>query len=170
MPRRTERPPLDEPAAPEPPPTEASDDAAPARPAPDLSALGIAGIKRRQVGMVIGAVLAVWIVAVFARQVGEASAATGRAEQLAVANEARRQEIAAYERELALIQRQEYIVQQARGFGLGGAREIPFALEADAPPLDANAPGSAAVRVGADEGRVSPAERWLDLLFGTGEG
>ena len=169
MPSRSERPPLEDAAAPDSPQPENPDEAVPARPAPDLSSLGIAGIGRRQVGMLIGAVLAVWIVAVFARQVGEASAATTRAEQVAAANQDLRGQIAAYERELALIQRQEYIVQQARGYGLGSPREIPFTLAADAPALPADAPGSASVRVGAPTDRVTPLERWLDLLFGTGE-
>jgi len=52
--------------------------------------------------------------------------------------------------------------------GLGGPDEIPFMLAADAPPLAADAPGSASVRVGADLERRSPLETWLALLFGAG--
>jgi hypothetical protein len=133
---------------------------------PDLSSLAIAGIGRRQLGMILGAILAVWIIAVFARQVGEASAASTRAEALAEANAGVRVEIAAAERELAFIQRQAYILQAARAYGLGESREIPFALEAGAPPLPADAPGSAAVRLGTPTERVTPFDRWLELLFG----
>jgi hypothetical protein len=46
-------------------------------------------------------------------------------------------------------------------------REIPFTLADDAPPLGPDAPGSAAVRLGAVADRRSPLESWLDLLFGT---
>ena len=133
---------------------------------PDLSALPIAGIGRRQVGMLIGAILAIWIIAVFARQVGEASAASTRAEAMAAANAELRAEIAAAERELAFIQREAYILQEGRGYGLGRSREIPFALAPGAPPLAPDAPGSAAVRLGAPTERVTPFDRWLELLFG----
>ena len=44
-------------------------------------------------------------------------------------------------------------------------REIAFSLEADAPALPPDSPGSAALRVGAPT-VVSPLESWLDLLFG----
>jgi cell division protein FtsB len=134
---------------------------------PDLSALPIAGITRRHVGVALGAFLAVWIIIVFARQVGDAAAATTRADVAAQENEAVRLEVAGLRRELELIQRQEYIVQQARGHGLGKAREIPFTLAPDAPPLAPDAPGSAAERLGSDA-RTAPLERWLDLLFGDG--
>ena len=135
---------------------------------PDLSALPIAGIGRRQLTMILGAVLAVWIIAVFARQVGDASAASSRAEELAAANNALRADIDAYRRELEFIQRQEYILIEARSYGLGKGREIPFSLSADAPPLAPDAPGSASVRVGAEEARTTPFERWMELLFGPG--
>jgi hypothetical protein len=87
---------------------------------------------------------------------------------LVSANEDLRRDINAYRRELEFIQRQEYILQQARGYGLGTAREVPFSMAADAPPLSADAPGSAAVRVGADTDESSPLDHWLELLFGPG--
>src|SRR6187551_2793275 len=52
---------------------------------PDLAALPIVGITRRRAAILLGALLAGWIIILFARQVSEASAATGRAETL-VAN------------------------------------------------------------------------------------
>ena len=102
----------------------------------------------------------------FARQVGEASDATARAQDIASANAALRIEVAALERELELIARQRYVEQQARAYGLGGVREIPFALENDAPALPSDAPGSAALRVGSASDGVAPLERWLTVLFG----
>lgn len=135
---------------------------------PDLASLPIVGITRRRLAMFIGVLLAAWIVIVFARQVSEASAATGRAEAMLAANAAKRTEIAGLERELDRIQQPRYVLQQARSYGLGGSREIPFRLAEDAPPLDDNAPGSAASRVGASSS-VSPLERWLTLLFGPGD-
>jgi cell division protein FtsB len=130
--------------------------------------LPIAGISRRRVAFVAGALVAVWVVVVFARQVGEASAATGRAEAAAVANGQLTEQVAALQRELDLVQTTPYIAQQARAYGLGSRGEIPFRLAPDAPPLPSDAPGSAALRVGTPAAPRSPLESWLTLLFGSG--
>lgn len=132
---------------------------------PDLSSLPVAGITRRRVGFLAGALISVWVVIVFARQVGEAAAATARVDDLRAANAELAGRLAALEREAELIQRQEWIEQQARGYRLGGGGEIPFAL-GDAEPLPPDAPGSAAVRLGADARSMTPLESWLSLLFG----
>jgi hypothetical protein len=132
----------------------------------DLSDLPIAGITRRRVAVLGCAMLAAWIVIAFARQVGEASDAAARAQDIASGNATLRLEVAAMERELELIGRQRFIEQQARAYGVGGGREVPFTLAADAPPLADDAPGSSALRVGAAMESVSPLERWLTVLFG----
>jgi hypothetical protein len=132
---------------------------------PDLAALPIVGITRRRAAIVLGALLAAWVIILFARQVSEASAASGRAEAMVADNAARRLEIAGLERELQRIQQPRYVIQQARGYGLGGPKEIPFTLGASAPSLPPDAPGSAAVRVGAGNGST-PLDSWLTLLFG----
>lgn len=158
--------------APEPPQQREHDaddldlDGGPIGAVPDLSALPIAGITRRRMAAVMSGVLAAWIVIVFARQVGEASAATARVDDIALANADLRGQVASLEREMDLIRRQRYVEQQARGYGLGTAREVAFSLAADAPPLPDDAPGSAAVRVGSDLTEVTPLERWLTVLFG----
>lgn len=155
--RPTHQPPDDDPAYPQ---------ASGGRDVPDLSSLAIAGLTRRRVAGILGTALAIWLVVVFARQVGEASAATAYAEQMAVDNAALASDVAAFERELELIQRQRFIEQQARSFGIGSRKEIAFTLAPDAAALPADAPGSASVRLGADTIRVTPLERWLTLLFG----
>ncbi|MGH2477654.1 MAG: hypothetical protein ACRDIL_20575 [Candidatus Limnocylindrales bacterium] len=132
----------------------------------DLSTLPIAGITRRRIAIVASAMLAAWIVIAFARQVGEASDAATRAQGIASTNASLRLEVAAMERELDLIARQRFVEQQARAYGVGGVREIPFTLAPDAPALADHAPGSAAVRVGAALDDVAPIERWLTVLFG----
>lgn len=137
-------------------------------PEPDLATLPIAGITRRHMAGVLGVVIAVWIVVVFARQVSEASAATTRAEAMIDGNTVKRGEVAGLERELHRIQQQRFVLLQARGYGLGGVHEVAFTLDSGAPPLDDDAPGSAALRVGA-HGSLSPLERWLTLLFGPGD-
>jgi hypothetical protein len=135
---------------------------------PDLAALPIVGITRRRAAILLGTLLAAWIIILFARQVSEASAATGRAETMVLANAARRSEIAGLERELQRIQQQNFIIQQARGYGLGGPKEIAFTLGASAPSLPPDAPGSAGLRVGARTS-ATPLESWLTLLFGPGD-
>jgi hypothetical protein len=133
---------------------------------PGLAALPIAGITRRRAAAVVSGILAAWIVIVFVRQVSEASAATARVDGIGAANVALRSEVAMLERELERIGRPRYIEQQARGYGLGSSKEIAFTLAQDAPPLPDDAPGSAAVRVGAAIDEVTPLERWLTVLFG----
>ncbi len=98
----------------------------------------------------------------------EAAAATARAEAMVEANAAKKAEIAGLEQELDRIQQPRFILQQARGYGLGGSREIPFTIAPGASPLPADAPGSAATRVGASTS-TSPLDHWLTLLFGPGD-
>jgi hypothetical protein len=164
MTRRTPAPPPDDDADLD-PSDELDETLADGSPGPDLSSLPIAGITRRRIGFLAGALVSVWIVIVFARQVGEASAATARVDDLRAANAELAGRLAALEREAELIQRQEWIEQQARGYRLGSGGEIPFAL-GDAEALPPDAPGSAAVRLGADERLPTPLESWLSLLFG----
>lgn len=138
----------------------------PQAPAADLGALPVVGLTRRRIAILASAMLAAWIVLVFVRQIGEASAATTRAEDIAAGNAELQVEVAALERELDQIGRQRYLELVARAYGLGGTNEIPFSLAPDPPPLPADAPGSAAVRLGATDDDVSPLERWLTVLFG----
>ena len=109
-----------------------------------------------------------WIVIVFTRQIGDASAATARAADIGVANVALQDRVAALQQELGLIQTDPYIQQQARAYQLGAKGEVPFELAPDAPPLAANAPGSARERIGEPSVSRSPLESWLTLLFGSG--
>jgi cell division protein FtsB len=143
-------------------------EASPERPSaglPDLSALPVVGITRRRMAFLGAAFVTVWIVIAFARQVGEASAATARVDHLRQANAELAAEVAALEREFDLIQGKPYILLQAHAFGLGGPRDIAFTLS-DRPDLPADAPGSAAVRLGAHADPGTPLESWLSLLFG----
>lgn len=163
MPRPTEpSPPPDV----EPTPDTANQEELEAAIGPDLSGLTVAGLTRRRVAFLVSAFVAAWIVILFARQVGQASEASQRLRDLDAGNEALTAQVASLERELQLIQRQEYILQAARGYGLGRGREIPFTLKPGAPQLSANAPGSASLRLGATNGSESPLESWLSLLFG----
>jgi hypothetical protein len=136
--------------------------------APDLATLPITGITGRRMAIAIGILLAVWIILMFARQVGDASAASARADVLVVSNAEQASRVAALSRELQQIQRQQYIDLEARAYGLGKTREIAFTLDPNAPSLAPDAPGSASVRLGSDVDDGSPLDHWLTLLFGSG--
>jgi cell division protein FtsB len=131
-----------------------------------LSDLPVAGLTRRRMALLIGSLVAAWVIVLFARQVGEASDATARVDGMRAANVSLQGEVTALQGELDLIQRQAYIEQQARVYRLGTPREIPFVLADDAAPLASDAPGTAAVRLGSVVNPPSPLESWLQLLFG----
>jgi len=141
---------------------------APPEPVVDAAALPMAGIAPRRLIVIGLTIVVVWLVVSFGRQVVEASAASSRSDELRSANAALAREVTALERELQTIQDERYIAQAARAYRLGSAKEIPFALEAGAPPLGPDAPGSASVRLGADDAPSSPLESWLRVLFGAG--
>lgn len=136
--------------------------------APDPGAIPLATISPRRLLHAVAAIAIAWGVISFGRQVATASAASGHADELRAANVVVTAQVAAMQRELTLIQEQRFVDLQARAYRLGTRDEIAFALEGGAPPLPADAPGSAAVRLGADAQSVSPIERWFDLLFGPG--
>jgi cell division protein FtsB len=133
---------------------------------PDLAGLAIAGITRRRVAWVLAAIVSVWIVFVFARQVADAGAAADRATQMRLQNVGLASQVDDLQKELDLVQRQAFIEQEARAYGLGARGERPFTLAPGADPLAADAPGSAEVRLGARPSRSSPLDSWLELLFG----
>jgi len=132
-----------------------------------LADLPVAGLTRRRIALALAALVAAWVIVLFARQVGEAGEATARAAAMRTSNAQLEAESAALESELTLIQRQAYIQQAAREYRLGTPREVPFVIAEDAPKLAADAPGSAAVRLGARVVRTTPLESWARLLFGS---
>jgi cell division protein FtsB len=158
------RPESPEPEAPEPP--DAASGPAAAAALGSLSDLPVAGLTRRRIALLIGALVAAWVIVLFARQVGEASEATARADAMAAHNVQLQEDVAGLEQELGLIQRQSYVAQAARGYRLGSPDEIPFTLAEDAPTLAPDAPGSASTRLGTTADRERPIDAWARLLFG----
>ncbi len=135
-----------------------------------LADLPVAGLTRRRVALLLGSLIAAWVILLFAHQVGQASEASARADAMRTSNASLQADVAGLQTELALIQRQAYVEQQARAYRLGTPREIPFALADNAPALPPDAPGSANVRLGAVAEQPSPLEQWIRLLFGPGGG
>jgi hypothetical protein len=131
-----------------------------------LPSLSVAGLTRRRVAGIAAAAIAVWVVIVFGRQVGEASAAAAHAEQLAAENEVISADIAALRRELDMVASPGFVSLEARAERLGRGRERAFTLAPDAPALTQLSPGSANVALGAEAKHRPPVEVWMSLLFG----
>jgi hypothetical protein len=138
------------------------------RQALDPATLPMPSLSRRRLITAGGVLLAGWLTVTFVRQVGEATTAANRADELRAANAAMREDVTRLEADLDRVQDMRLIRLEGRSFGLGGRGEIPFALAAGAPPLAADAPGSASNRLGAEQHSVSPLDAWLEILFGGG--
>jgi len=140
--------------------------------APDAAAIDPAAlpmpISRRRLAVVAGGLVVALLLVAFGPQVGDAAAASDRADQLRIVNAGLRQDLADLQADLGRVQDDTYVGIAARSYGLGAKHEIPFVLAAGAPTLAPDAPGSAAVRLGADTSVRSPLDAWLDLLFGSG--
>jgi len=132
----------------------------------DPGALPLPGLSRRRLATLAGVVAAVWLVLAFGRQVGEASAASNRADALRATNAQLRDSVDSLQADVTRVQDERFVRLQARAFGLGGRGEIPFTLEAGAPTLAPDAAGSASVRLGASRDRHSSLDAWLTILFG----
>ncbi len=131
-----------------------------------LRDLPVFGLSRRRMAWIVGVAATIWIVFVFARQVGDASAATARADGIRADNAALAAHVAALAHERDVIKQESYVLFQARAYQLGGPKDQPFTLAPGAPTPRPDAPGSAALRVGARVQQQSPLNSWLSLLFG----
>jgi len=138
------------------------------RPPVNPASLPLPYMSRRRLGQLAAVLAAAWLVIAFGRQVADASAATDRAADLRNQNAALRDEVASLQDDLAKVQDSRYVELAGRAYGLGGPGEIPFTLEAGAPTLPPDAPGSASVRLGARHDAGSPLDAWLEALFGPG--
>ena len=118
---------------------------------------------RRRLALLVAGLVALWLVGVFARQVGDATAASNQADQMRARNAAMQRDIVSLDAELKLIKQPAFIAQMARGYLLGAPREIPFTIDTSAAPLPSDAPGTVGIRPQAD----GPLDTWLQVLFGS---
>lgn len=126
-------------------------------------------ITRRRLALVVGGIFVLWLVGVFARQVGEAEAAQTQADNLRARNVAMAQNIDSLEREIALIKQPAFIAEMARGYLLGTPGEVPFKVDPAAPTLPPDAPGSQGIVPEASEKPATPLDAWLEALFGSSQ-
>jgi len=135
--------------------------APPSVPGPTVS------ITRRRVALLVGGLFALWLVGVFARQVGEAATAANQADDMRTRNAAMQRDVDSLEQELKLVKQPAYTAEMARAYLLGTPREIPFTLDPNAPALPANAPGSTGIKPQTPPRSASPLDAWLQTLFGS---
>lgn len=110
-----------------------------------------------------GSLLAItWLVLVFGGALGGVNAATRRAEQIRAENAALQQRQEQGRAEIALIQTDAFLRQQARAYGMGERGERAFALEAGTPLMAPIAPLGSSPEAGTAR---STLEEWLQLLF-----
>jgi cell division protein FtsB len=118
---------------------------------------------RNHVVLIAIIVIGAWVVVGFGRTITSMNAALDRQSALTAENQALSAQLTAGERELILVQTDEFQALQARAFGIGRPGEIAFSLETDAPAAPPVVPlGS----TGTDSQANAPLEDWLKLLFG----
>jgi hypothetical protein len=124
-------------------------------------------MTKLRVAMLVSGLVFLWLVGVFARQVGEAQTAANQAEQMRVRNEAMKRDIQSLEAELKIVEQPAFVSLIARGYSLGAPNEIPFSVDPSAPALASDAPGTAGIRPTTTETSSSPFDQWLRVLFGS---
>jgi hypothetical protein len=125
------------------------------------------GLSPRRVAVIVAGLFCLWLVGVFAHQVGEAAAAANQADAMRARNAAVVREVGALQAELKVIQQPGFVDFTARGYMLGSSREIPFTIDPAAPAPAANAPGSMGIKPTAVARPLSPLDSWLQALFGS---
>ncbi len=121
--------------------------------------------RRLHALLIVIAIVAVWLVFVFARSMGDVDRATARQHSVAAEAAALQVRLDADHREQLLVQTDAFQAIQARAYGVGAAGEIVFALPQDAaspPPITP----LGATTVKDDAAAESPLDAWLRILFG----
>lgn len=118
---------------------------------------------RVQVALVVGVVVALWVVLAFGRTMAALSEATARAAAVRAENAALTSRLAEAQTESELLQSDAYLRFAARSYGMGRPGEHAFGLAPGAPAPAPTVPlgGSAAISAPA-----TPLDNWLSLLFG----
>jgi hypothetical protein len=124
-------------------------------------------LTRGRLAVLFAGFVFLWLIGVFARQVGEAAAAADQTQAMRIRNEAVVRDIHALQAELKLIGEPGFVDSAARGYLLGSPREIPFTIDPEAPPLAADAPGSVGIAPQTGTTTQSPLDAWLQALFGS---
>ena len=124
---------------------------------------------------VIGiAIVAVWLVLVFARALGDVDRATARQQGVAAAAATLQAQLDADKREQQIVQTDGFQRLQARAYGMGAPGEVVFTLPQDAPspaPITPLGGSTGATSLPGGSGASAdapsrPLDAWLRLIFG----
>jgi hypothetical protein len=118
---------------------------------------------RAQVGLILLAVLGIWVVFVFASVLGQLNEAATREQAISAETTTLQRRLDAGQRELVLVQTDAFQRIQARAYGLGAPGEVVFSLDAGAPSPPPITPLGAAPAAAKAQ---TPLDAWLRVLFG----
>lgn len=110
-------------------------------------------------------IIAVWLIFVFARALGDVDHATARQQSIAAEAATLQARLDADHRELQLVQTDAFQALQARAYGMGAPGEIVFSLPQDAPSPPPITPLGATTTTEVSAA-PSPLDAWLKILFG----
>jgi hypothetical protein len=121
-------------------------------------------VERRSAFLIVGLVVAAWLLIVFANALADASEQNARLAREQAVNDALKERLVQGAAELELVQGRTFQDFLARGYGMGVPAEKPFARAPGAPPPAPMTPLGHADPVTAV---TTPLEDWLDLLVGS---
>lgn len=123
-------------------------------------------LRRVHLALIALAVVAVWLVFVFAKALSDVDHATAVHQSIAAETQTLQARLDADKREQDVVQTDAFQRMQARAYGMGVTGEIVFTLSHDAPSPPPIAPlGAGAAKSAADAD--SPLDAWLKILFGS---
>ncbi len=123
-------------------------------------------LRRMHFVLIAIALVAVWLVFVFARAMGDVDRATARQNGVAAEAAALQARLDADHRELALVQTDAFQRLQARAYGMGAPGEVVFTLPQDAPAPAPITPLGGGASSATSATQASPLDAWLKLIFG----
>ncbi|HWH37356.1 MAG TPA: hypothetical protein VNT28_06220 [Candidatus Limnocylindrales bacterium] len=117
---------------------------------------------RLPLGVLVGVVIAAWIVISFGRTLATLNETDERLADIRAETAALEMRIRQGEAEMELAQTPAFQRMLARAYGMGSPGERAFALESGAPPPPAVVPLGAP----ATSSSAAPLDAWLEILFG----
>ena len=124
-------------------------------------------LRRMHLVLIGIAIVAVWLVFVFARAMGDVDKATARQHSIAAEAAALQARLDADHREQVLVQTDAFQRLEARAYGIGAPGEVVFSLPQDAPSAAPITPLGGAAASATSAAPVSPLDAWLKLIFGS---
>lgn len=119
--------------------------------------------SRRALVIVVGLVVAIGLIAVFAGTLTRSTDIEARAERARAEIAVLEARVLAGEDEVSFLGTDDFIRQQARALGLGQRGEVPFKLPDNAPPPAVVEPIGPRQDQGSSK---APLDAWMELLFG----